>query len=63
MSRAALHYALMTFAVLSLTGCSGGEKPPTAETQQKRLQDSEESMKKGMESMKGMKGMPGGQQR
>jgi hypothetical protein len=52
----------MAFAVLSLTGC-GGEKPPSAETQQKRLQDSEESMKKGMDAMKGMKGMPGSPQR
>ncbi|RLS51527.1 MAG: hypothetical protein DWH87_00280 [Planctomycetota bacterium] len=62
MARAALQFAVMTFAVLTLTGC-GGEKPQTAETQQKRLQDSEESMKKGMESMKGMKGMPGGPKR
>ncbi len=62
MGRAVLQFALMTFAVLSLTGC-GGEKPQTAETQQKRLDGAEESMKKGMESMKGMKGMPGGTQR
>jgi hypothetical protein len=62
MARAALQFAVMTFAVLTLSGC-GGEKPQSAETQQKRLQDSEESMKKGMESMKGMKGMPGGPKR
>ena len=62
MGRVASQFALMTFAVLSLTGC-GGEKPPTAETQQKRLESAEDSMKKGMESMKGMKGMPGGPQR
>ncbi len=62
MGRAALQFALMTFAVLTLSGC-GGEKPQTAETQQKRLQDSEESMKKGMDAMKGMKGMPGSPQR
>ena len=62
MARAALQFALMTFAVLTLTGC-GGEKPQSAETQQKRLQDSEESMKKGMDAMKGMKGMPGSPQR
>jgi hypothetical protein len=52
----------MTFAVLSVTGCGGG-KPPTAEAQQKRLENAEDSMKKGMESMKGMKGMPGGPKR
>ena len=62
MARAALQFAVMTFVVLTLSGC-GGEKPQSAETQQKRLQDSEESMKKGMESMKGMKGMPGGPKR
>lgn len=62
MGRVASQFALMTFAVLSLAGCSA-EKPQTAETQQKRLQDSEESMKKGMESMKGMKSMPGSPQR
>ena len=62
MGRVASQFALMTFAVLTLTGC-GGEKPPSAETQQKRLQDSEESMKKGMDAMKGMKGMPGGPKR
>ena len=62
MGRLASQFALMTFAVLSLTGC-GGEKPQTAETQQKRLESAEESMKKGMESMKGMKGVPGGPQR
>lgn len=62
MGRVASQVALMAFAVLSLTGC-GGEKPPSAETQQKRLQDSEESMKKGMDAMKGMKGMPGSPQR
>ena len=62
MGRVALQFALMTFAVLTLSGC-GGEKPQTAETQQKRLQDSEESMKKGMDAMKGMKGMPGSPQR
>lgn len=62
MGRAALQFAIVTFAVLSLTGC-GGEKPQSAETQQKRLQDSEESMKKGMDAMKGMKGMPGGPKR
>ena len=62
MGRAALQFAIGTFAVLTLSGC-GGEKPQTAETQQKRLQDSEESMKKGMDAMKGMKGMPGSPQR
>ena len=62
MGRAVLQFALRTFAVLSLTGC-GGEKPPTAETQQKRLESAEDSMKKGMESMKGMKGIKGGPQR
>jgi outer membrane biogenesis lipoprotein LolB len=62
MGRAVLQFALMTFVVLMLTGC-GGEKPQSAETQQKRLQDSEESMKKGMDAMKGMKGMPGGPKR
>lgn len=62
MARTAFQFALMTFAVLTLTGC-GGEKPQSAETQQKRLQDSEESMKKGMDAMKGMKGMPGGPKR
>jgi len=62
MGRVASQFVLMTLAVLSLTGC-GGEKPPTAEVQQKRLEGAEESMKKGMESMKGMKGMPGGPQR
>ena len=62
MGRAALQFALVTLAVLSLTGC-GGEKPPTAETQQKRLENAEDSMKKGMESMKGMKGIKGGPQR
>ena len=62
MGRAVLQFALMTFAVLSLTGC-GGEKPQTAETQQKRLESAEDSMKKGMESMKGMKGIKGGPQR
>jgi outer membrane murein-binding lipoprotein Lpp len=56
MGRVASHFALMTFAVLSLAGCSGAEKPPTAETQQKRLENAEDSMKKGMEAMKGMKG-------
>ena len=62
MGRAALQFALMTFAVLTLSGC-GGEKPQPAETQQKRRQDSEESMKKGMDALKGMKGMPGSPQR
>ncbi|MEI8368658.1 MAG: hypothetical protein WCJ31_09500 [Planctomycetia bacterium] len=62
MGRAVLQFALMTFAALSLTGCGGG-KPPTAEAQQKRLENAEDSMKKGMESMKGMKGMPGGPKR
>ena len=33
------------------------------EAQQKRLENAEDSMKKGMESMKGMKGMPGGPKR
>ena len=61
MGRVALQVALMTFAVVSLTGCGGGEKPQSAEVQQKRLQDSEESMKKGMDAMKGMKGMKGPQ--
>jgi hypothetical protein len=63
MGRLASQCALMAFAVLSLTGCSGGEKPQTPEMQQKRLESAEESMKKGMESMKGMKGMPGSPQR
>jgi hypothetical protein len=62
MGRLASQFALMTFALLSLTGC-GGEKPQTAETQQKRLESAEDSMKKGMESMKGMKGVPGSPQR
>ena len=62
MGRVALQFALMTFAVISLTGC-GGEKPQSAETQQKRLENAEESMKKGMDAMKGMKGMPGGPKR
>ena len=61
MGRVASQFALMTFAVLSLAGC-GGEKPPTADVQQKRLENAEDSMKKGMESMKGMK-MPGAPQR
>jgi hypothetical protein len=62
MGRLAGQFVLMTVAVLSLTGC-GGEKPPTAETQQKRLEKAEESMKKGMDAMKEMKGMPGGPKR
>ena len=62
MGRVTSQFALMTLAVLSLTGC-GGEKPPTAEAQQKRLENAEESMKKGMDAMKGMKGMPGSPQR
>ena len=62
MGRVALQFALMTFAVLSLTGC-GGEKPQSAETQQKRLENAEESMKKGMDAMKEMKGMPAGPKR
>lgn len=58
MGRLAWQFSLMTSAVLFVTGCGSGERAPSAETQQKRLQDAEDSMKKGMEAMKGINGGP-----